>query len=73
MSCWPGIATAMINCLFIELGTVTHCWFAAGSTSQIAATIDSALGWSLLFTAVIKIRVTSRQTVLIDTLNATRF
>ena len=27
--------TAMINCLFIERGTATHYWFAAGSMSQM--------------------------------------
>ena len=36
MSCWPGIGKAMINCLFIERGAVTHYWLAAGSTAQMA-------------------------------------
>ena len=36
VSSLPGIGTTMINCLFIEPGTVNHRWFVAGSTSQMA-------------------------------------
>ena len=71
LSCWPGIGTAMINCLFIERGTVTHHWFAAGSMLQMAGHHWFSIG--LESPVYCSYWITSRQTGLIDTLNATRF
>ena len=71
VSCWPGIGTAMINCLFIKRGPLTHYWFVAGLTSQMASHHWFSIG--LESPVYCSNRVTSRQTGLIDTLNATRF